>query len=443
VKQHREGERGQEKVASPGPGKGAGSARRLILGLALVLALQPGCGHKEQLEFWHTRTGAQQVVLQDLVREFNRTSGGKPIVPVYVRDYQDVRTKVLNGIRTHRLPLLAVCYESQVQEYAGAGVVKPVEDFVRQPGVGLSESDLGDIYSQFLETNRFSRFGNQLLSFPFTKSLLLMAYNQTLLQGMGTASAPTLWTEFQTVARAARSRTGRTPCPFVMDASTLDGMIFSYGGEVLEPDGKTTLFDQAPTIRTLAMLRDWSQQGIATETPAQNLLGLFGSGQVPFLFGTSSGRTPMEKQVGDKFQWDVAIIPHAPGVRPVTVLYGPNVCIFKRTSEDELLAWRFINYFTSAPVTARWSRETGYLPVRKSAATLPEMESFWKSNPRAFHAFQMLPRSKVEPNVPGWDDVRRWLQEAASLVMSGRTTPEAAAQALKQKADARLAGGTP
>ena len=44
-------------------------------------------------------------------------------------------------------------------------------------------------------------------------------------------------------------------------------------------------------------------------------------------------------------------------------MYGANICIFKSTPEKEMAAWRFINHFTSPPVTARWATQTGYLPV--------------------------------------------------------------------------------
>src|SRR5262245_7291666 len=61
-----------------------------------------GGGAAAGLEFWHTRSGAQQEALQKIVSEFNAQSGGPPIVPVYVRNYSDVRQKVMGAIQAHR-----------------------------------------------------------------------------------------------------------------------------------------------------------------------------------------------------------------------------------------------------------------------------------------------------------------------------------------------------
>lgn len=423
----------------------------LLAALAAALLQATGCGSHassaRKLEFWHTRAGNQQKALEAIVKEFNDQSGGPPIVPVYVGgNYRDVRTKVMAGIAAHRLPLLSVCYESQVQEYAAANVVRPLDDLIGGAKDGLSQQDLDDFYPQFLQSNRFARYGNQLLSFPFTKSLLVMAYNQTLLEGLGFHRPPQTWSDLVQQAQAARQKTGQTPVPFVIDASTLDGMIYSFGGDVLAPDGKATLFEQPPTLHMLTLLRDMARQQLLTDTRGSNTAGLFAGapdrpGQVPFLFGTSSGRSNLEEQVQNRFKWDIAILPHAPGVTPVTVLYGPNVCIFKSTPENDRLGWRFVRYFTTPPVTARWSRETGYLPVRKSALQLPEMHSFFRSNPRALHASDILPSAKVEPNVPNWDEVRHLIEDAANRVIHQQQSPEEAARQLKQKSDAALAKG--
>jgi ABC-type glycerol-3-phosphate transport system substrate-binding protein len=120
------------------------------------------------------------------------------------------------------------------------------------------------------------------------------------------------------------------------------------------------------------------------------------------------------------------------------VQYGPNVCIFRSNPETERAAWSFIKYFVSPPVTARWARETGYLPVRKSAVNLPEMKAFYQADPRALHVYQITPVAKPEPNVLGWQEVRSLLAAASRAVLNGTATPQAAATDLKRKADGVL-----
>jgi ABC-type glycerol-3-phosphate transport system substrate-binding protein len=120
-------------------------------------------------------------------------------------------------------------------------------------------------------------------------------------------------------------------------------------------------------------------------------------------------------------------------------MYGPNVCIFKGAPEQEREAWKFVKYFVSPEVTARWARETGYLPVRESAAGLPQMREFYAKNPRALHVYEILPMAKGEPNVVGWQEVRQHLENAARAVMQGGVSPRQAAAQLKRNADRALA----
>jgi ABC-type glycerol-3-phosphate transport system substrate-binding protein len=119
-------------------------------------------------------------------------------------------------------------------------------------------------------------------------------------------------------------------------------------------------------------------------------------------------------------------------------MYGPNICLFKSTPEIEKAAWQFVKFFVSPEVTARWARETGYLPVRKSAVTLPEMRTFYERNPRAKHVYDTMALAQGEPNVVGWQEVRNALETTAREVISGKKAPAAAAQELKTRADTIL-----
>src|SRR5439155_5714808 len=152
------------------------------------------------------------------------------------------------------------------------------------------------------------------------KSVLVRAFNQSLLQKAGVRNPPQTWDELKTQARAIRPLTGHAPLPLVLDPSTIDGVILSHGGDLISADNKTTYFDQPPTVKTLTLLRDLKREKLLDETQGRSIPGLFGGGDVAFLLGTSSGRSNLEQQVGSKFPWDITMVPHAPGVAPVTVL---------------------------------------------------------------------------------------------------------------------------
>jgi ABC-type glycerol-3-phosphate transport system substrate-binding protein len=398
-----------------------------------------GTGGKLQLPFWHTRRGSQEKALQAICADYNGANPAVEVIPQFQGSYDDLNKKIRASILAKSLPALAVAYESHVSEYMANEAVRPLDDLVSDPADGLSKEELADIPEQYLASNRFKQFGDKLLSFPFTKSNLMLYYNRDLLKKAGFTAPPATWDEFEKQAAAITKQLGKPALAFDVDASTLDGLVYAHGGPVIADDQVHTLFDQPPTVHAFALLDRMRRAGSLVVAAPDDVAALFPGQMCAFSFNSSSARAAAEEQIGSKFDWDLTAIPHAQGVDPVTVMYGPNVCIFRATPEQEKAAWKFIKWFISPEVTARWARETGYLPVRKSAADLPEMKEFYEKNVRARHVYDVLPIARGEPNVVGWQEVRKLLEDAARSVLSGSAAPEAAAASLKKAADDTLA----
>lgn len=398
-----------------------------------------GATNTVTLQFWHTRRGSQETALQAICKEFEQQNPGVVIEPSYQGNYGDLNKKVRGAIQAKSLPSLTVAYEDPVAEYMRAGVVLPLDELVANREHGLTAAELADIPEAYLNGNRYPQFGGQLLSFPFTKSNLVLYYNQTLMAKAGLKAPPQTWNELETQAAAITKVLGKPAFAFASDASTLDGMIYSFGGEVLAKDGKKTRFDQPATVKAFELLQRMAKARTLVEASGDDTAAMFGSQHCAFILTTSAGRVSMEERIKGSFDWDLAIIPHAEGVRPVTVMYGPNVCIFKGTPEADAAAWKFVKYWVSPAVTARWARDTGYLPVRKSAVQLPEMVEFYRKNPRAQHVYEVLAHAQGEPAVFGWGEVRSEMEKTASQVVGLGTSPATAAVELKQASDRILA----
>jgi multiple sugar transport system substrate-binding protein len=392
-----------------------------------------------RLQFWHTRRDSQEKALQAICDEFEQQNPGVELEPRYQGGYGELNKKLRAAAQAKSLPALTVAYPDQVAEYFQSGEVVPLDSLISDPSQGFSEAELADIPAPFLRSDRYAQFGGQLLSFPFTKSCLMLYFNRTLMARSGFRTPPQTWSELEKQAAAITAATGRPALAFASDASTLDGMIYSFGGDVLAEDGKHTRFDQPATVKVFELLQRMARAGTLVEASGDDTASMFGSQQCAFTLNTSASRVSMEEQVGAQFDWDLAIIPHAEGARPVTVIYGPSVCIFKGTPETQAAAWRFVKYWVSPAVTARWARDTGYLPVRKSAVALPEMQEFYRKNPRAQHVYEVLEHAQGEPTVLGWGEVRSELEKSASRVTGRGTSPAAAAVELKRASDRILA----
>ena len=400
----------------------------------------PGTGAaagQQLLTFWHTRRADQEKLLQAICYEYNQANPNVKVVPEYQGNYGDLGKKIRAGIQAKRLPALAVAYESNVSEYAKADVIRPLDGLVEDPKIGLTPEQLADIPDAYLTANRYRQLRGALLSFPFTKSNLMLYYNRTLLQKAGFTKPPETWAEFERQTAAVTQRLGKPAFVFTSDASTLDGMIYSFGGNVISNNQSYTLFDQQPTLKMFGQLQRLAASRNLIELSGDDATGLFQSGQCAFMLSSSSIRASVVCVFVLKFDWDLAVIPHAEGVPPVTVMYGPNICIFRSNALAEAEAWKFVRYFVSPEVTARWARETGYLPIRRSAVELPEMKRFYQENPRAWHVYEALQVARGEPNALGWQEVRDNLEQAASSVIGG-TSPATAAVELRKKSDRAL-----
>ena len=80
-----------------------------------------------------------------------------------------------------------------------------------------------------------------------------------------------------------------------------------------------------------------------------------------------------------------------------------------KSEEQQAAAFEFIEFATSPAITAWWSQQTGYMPVRKSAVELPELVAFYDENPQAKVAVEQLamtkPQDAARVFVPNGDQI--------------------------------------
>src|SRR5207244_2100553 len=102
-------------------------------------------------------------------------------------------------------------------------------------------------------------------------------------------------------------------------------------------------------------------------------------------------------------------------------LFGGNVSIFKTTSEKQLASWLFIRWLSAKEQTIRWNLDgsNGYFPLRLSALADPTAKKFFDDNPHFAAAFEASKYSKVEPSNKGWQEVRTFVDEAVTGIITG------------------------
>jgi len=426
--------------------------------LAGFLVLQAGCGgaptrpagtfapiNPSAAVFWDRQTTESARLLQQFGAAFNQTWKGLPIQIERAGTYPDIYRKTTASIRAGELPAMAVSYESMTAEYIAAGAVAPLDEFLKDPELGISPEELDDFFPSVLASNRFEEHGGGLYSFPYTKSVLMLFYNRRVLDAAGVAAVPATWDEFLAACRAVKAKTGEPAIGLAADCSTFNGLLFSMGGAVNR--GRETLYDSPESVRVLELYETLINEGLAypiNPGTFDDEVALVND-KAAFTLRTSSGRGTVGAAMGDARRWGMAMIPQADPSRPATVLFGANVSIFKTDPAQQRAAWAFLRDFTATDNLVQWAIATGYLPIRKSAAQHPDMLAFWAEADFNRAAFDCLPFARAEPNIAGWQEVRKAVEDAQMAVFTKVKTGRAAALELKKTADAILArdaGGT-
>ncbi|MCA1724914.1 MAG: extracellular solute-binding protein, partial [Thermomicrobia bacterium] len=224
--------------------------------------------------------------------------------------------------------------------------------------------------------------------------------------------------------------------------------------EVITPDNKKAKFDSPQALSALQVIEDMAKAGTAftIDTVNNEDQSIFTNGDAPFFVGSSTGRAyigaamlkdPNNPASGDRFNWNGTVIPQgADNVNtPKTALYGANAIIFKSTPEKQLASWLFLKYFTSKDVTAYWSIQSGYLPVRKSAAESDAFKTFVSGKPLNRAAFDIAQDGKGEPQPAGWTKARTDIQNAETQLLNKQLTAADAAKQIQSKVNDDLANG--
>ena len=224
------------------------------------------------ITLWHALSGPQQVALDAMVKKFNDTNGkGITVTALNQGNYTVLGQKLMGAIQAGSLPELAHAYESNVADYMKAATVVDLGPYKDSKVNGLTKTSQDDIYKSYYDTNIFPQFGNQLLSWPFTKSLAVMYVNEDILKELG-KPIPKTWDEFEATAAAAvkkdaSGKTTRYGFGFTTDASYFNAQVYSRGGSLMAADNQTVAWNGKEGLQVLQMYDRMNKNG-SGYTPA-------------------------------------------------------------------------------------------------------------------------------------------------------------------------------
>lgn len=404
-------------------------------------------GH--QVIVWYALDDSANKTLLQMIDEFNAANPwGITIVPQAQASYSRLRQRLDDALQRNTAPDLAMLYPYHVAAYAARGYVIPLDAYLDDSDIGLSEADLEDFIPGVLQGNRNPQFDNQLLSFPVGPDIIVLIYNLDWLRSLGHQSPPLTWGTFKEVCKQAVMDTNGDGAPdtfgyaFVANAPTFSALVLTRGGQVLSADGRRALFNTLEGEKAMRTLREIFDSRCAYTAPgygwdrgdlvrARTLFNIAPSSELPAYLAAIEQTSA--------FRWGVAPLPHTTD-DPVTPMYGPGWTIFKTAPARQQAAWLFVRWFAETRQTQHWAQANYTLPLRRSALQAllgqPELEPHFR------RVLELAAYGQPEPSIAAWDTVSGILVNTMQAVAGGMEPRDALDQAEKQ-VNAALQGHTP
>lgn len=387
-----------------------------------------------EVEFWHAMGGRHARSLNELIDQFNKRQTKYYVVGINQGSYQSLSQKLIASLYAGTNPAVSQMYESWANRYFTYGYLQPVEHFLAEDPAYAKQLK-ADLLPVFLENGRLPdpKTGEEVLAtLPFNKSVYMLMINDTLMRELGHEKPPQTWAELLALSRQMVVRKGNTIERYgfatraTLEAFTVN--LFMTGLNYLDEDEKIQ-FDGPEGQHAMALLSEFvSGEERSGYVEAGYLNSVFGAQKVGMYIGSTASFPFNDQAVGNKFIWRAYPLPASDGEHAGrTLAQGTNIGIFSKVpAEEQEGAWEFIKFLLEPESVAKWSMDTGYVPVSHSALNLPKMKEFFEKNPNYGAAASVLDDLMFEPRHIYWESTRKAVEQSVAAVLSGTSTPEAA-----------------
>ena len=349
-----------------------------LLAIALSLGLMTACGKaptktneeivteiKEPVEitFWHAMNGEQEKALQKLTKEFTDKNTNIKITLQNQSSYPDLQQKITATLASPKdLPTITQAYPDWMINAVQDNLLVDLEAYINNDKLKFDNYD--DILPSFRES---SKIDGKIYGIPFNKSTEVIWYNKTLFDELN-IKPPTSYEELTKVAKEIKDKKGIVGAGFD-SLNTYYTTFLKREGVVFDPKFNPT---SEASVKAVNYYLDGIKGGYFRIAGTDKYLsGPFANETVAMYIGSNAGETFVKQGVGDKFEVGVAPYPSKPSLQQ-----GTDVYMFSSaTSEQRTAAYEYLKFMTTKESQITWAKETGYIPVRKSAIDSEEYKN--------------------------------------------------------------------
>ncbi|MGC8544958.1 MAG: ABC transporter substrate-binding protein [Athalassotoga sp.] len=413
--------------------------RVLVVMLAISVLMTGMIFSKTVVTFWESMGGDLGKTLTQIVDTFNSQHANIEVKAIYVGSYSTLQEKLLASAVGGGLPTISQVYSNWTAALMKSNVIQPMQTFIDNPQIGLSQSQLNDIWEPFLKANTWN---GKIYTLPFNKSIYIMFVNQDALALAGVSipkTVPELINDLPLLTiKDSSGKVIQYALGLRTTVDTYEIFLRQNGADFINSDYTKATLDTPVALETLQTLVNMIKSGDVLGQGGY-LDGPFGNGQIAMYIDTSAGLSYTANSVGGKFSWTIAPVPAWKTQAPPFA--GTDLAIFNTaTTEEQQAAWEFVKFLLSPQIQAFWAIKTGYLPVTKSAVETQAWKDYAASNPMANILVSQIPYGSSDPGIAAWSQIRNDVGTLVSDAMFFKKTPQEALQLAQQEVTKDLLG---
>lgn len=384
------------------------------------------------IDFWYSIPGASGDAAKALVDEFNASQDEVEVNATFQGDYYENHAKVMSAIAAKTQPDVTMVEIASIGAFADAGALEDLGNYI-------DDKDEQDFIPGLMGN---SYWEDTLYALPFNRSTPILYLNKTVLEEAGLDPAgPKTWDELKEYA-AKLTTDGKTGFSTPIDIWFYEALVFQNGGKILSEDGKMPAFNSQEGIEPVEFWQSMIKEGVMKMPPGEKYNAWevtnqdFMNGNVGMIF-TSTGYLNFLME-NASFEVGTAFLPAKKDFGVPTG--GANLVMLANTPEEEKeAAWKFMQWMTEKEQAVKYASETGYMPIRTSAAESEEMQALFAEKPQYKVAIDQLQYANPRPMVPGYKELQEVIMtEIQRAVIDESVSAKEALDAAAAKAEKLL-----
>ncbi|AZO96403.1 ABC transporter substrate-binding protein [Halocella sp. SP3-1] len=382
---------------------------------------------KTELDFYYPVgvAGPLAKVISGMVDEFNNLYPDIEVTPIYAGNYDDTMQKVQTAVMSGTPPDLAVLEISELHTMISMNATISLDKYIQQEEAGFLEQ----YFAAFLENGQYE---SKQYTIPFQRSTPVLYWNKEYFAekadelraaGLDPDSPPESWDELIGYGKVLTDRQKNKwglIIPGGWNDWILEGFARQNNAQLMNNLGTKVYFNDDKVLEAVQLWYDMANKYKVMPPQVRTWAGSpadFVGGASAMLYNSTGALTYIKKSA--PFDFGVAFMPK--NKRYGAAVGGGDFHIFRGISKEKQdAAWEFIKFMTLPENAGHWSRESGYIAVRKESWELPVMKDYIKAVPEMLVAKEQLKYAHRKMSSVNYQQIREILTNYLDAVIEGK-----------------------